>query len=633
MGSRASHQNIAKALGVDTIRGMRASRTELPRAVIRIAGDSGDGIQLTGGRVSAASAFSGQDVATLADFPAEIQAPAGSLPGVSGFQVHLSGSEALTPGDDADVLVALNPAALKVHLPALKKGGMVIVNRGAFRPADLRKAGMESNPLDDGSLDNFTLHAVDMSRLTREALAGTGLGPRESERCLNFFALGLLSWLFGLPVEPTLEWIAGKFAARPEMEKANAKALRAGFNFGETARLFQDIYALSPAPLPPGLYRTLDGNTATALALATLSRGAGVEVFLGGYPITPASGVLQACARMEGFGITTFQAEDEIAALGAALGASFAGSLGVSVTSGPGLALMSEILGLAVMAELPLVVIDVQRGGPSTGLPTKTEQADLLLALHGRHGEAPVPVLAPATPGDCFWVTLQAAEIAMKYMTPVLVLSEGSLAHGTEPFRVPDPAALKIFRPDLARADSAGRGPYERDPVTFARPWILPGTPGAAHCIGGLEKDVHGQVSYAPQNHQRMVSLRAAKVAGIAAGMPSAVLEEGSVDDDILVVGWGSTSGAITQAVREERALGRRVASLHLRALNPLPSGLGDLLERFSRILVPELNQGQLAGLLAGRFARKFSGLSKVQGLPFQVAEVRAAIAGLSGPE
>lgn len=594
--------------------------------VIRIAGDSGDGIQMTGGQVSATSAMAGNDVATLADFPAEIRAPAGTPAGVSGFQLQFSSSEVLTPGDQADALVAFNPAALRVHLPELKKGGVLILNRDAFGPAELRRAGLEHSPLDDGSLDNFTVHAVDMSRMTKETLAGSGLSAKETERCKNFFALGLLYWLYSRPLDPTLAWIAAKFESRPDLRAANEKVLRAGFNFGETARLFQDVYAVPRAPLQPGLYRSLDGNTAIALALATISHRTGVGVFLGSYPITPASSVLHACSRMEGHGITVFQAEDEIAALAAGLGASFAGNLGVSVTSGPGLALMSEMLGLAVMAELPLVVIDVQRGGPSTGLPTKTEQADLLMALSGRHGEAPLPVLAPRTPADCFSITLQAAQWAMKYMTPVLVLSDGTLAHGTEPFRIPDPEQIDLFRPVFADPDQTGRGLFERDPSTLARPWILPGTPGLEHRIGGLEKDERGQVNYTPENHQHMVRCRSDKVKGIAADLPPAHLVEGSVNDDLLVVGWGSTYGAITQAVREERALGRLVASLHLRALHPFPPGLEDVLGSFRQVLVAELNQGQLSWLLSARFGRIFPGLNKTQGIPFQVRELRQRI-------
>ncbi len=606
-------------------------RLPLDRVVVRIAGDSGDGIQVTGGQLTSTSALAGNDVATLPDFPAEIRAPAGTLPGVSGFQLQFSASEIMTPGDQADVLVAFNPAALKVHLKDLKRGGILIVNEDAFDENGLRKAGLAANPLDDGTLANTTLHRVAISRLTREALAETGLGAKDAERCKNFFVLGILYWLYGRPVEPTARWIRDKYAKRPELAAANEKVLRAGFNYGNTARIFQSVYEVPPARLEPGLYRNLDGNEAIALALASIAQRSGLRVVLGSYPITPASTVLHACSRLKSYGVVAYQAEDEIASIGAALGAAFGGALGVTATSGPGMALKGEMLGLATMVELPLLVFDIQRAGPSTGMPTRTEQSDLLMAMFGRHGESPLPILAPATPSDCFWITLEAARIAVRYRTPVIVLSEGYLASGSEPFRVPSPEQIPALDPAYLTDPERFSGTYARDPLTLARPWIPAGTPGLQHRIGGLEKDDLGQVSYDAQNHQRMVALRAGKIAGIAADIPPAHLEEGAIGDELLVVGWGSTYGAITQAVREERAAGRRVASLHLRHLNPLPGGLERLLGAFPRVLVPELNMGQLLWLLSARFHLDAVGFHKVQGVPFRVGEIRARIAELLG--
>ena len=606
-------------------------RQPLDRVVVRIAGDSGDGIQVTGGQLTATSALAGNDVATLPDFPAEIRAPAGTLPGVSGFQLQFSASEIMTPGDQADVLVAFNPAALKVHLKDLKRGGIVIVNEDAFDESGLRKAGYAASPLDDGTLANVTLHRVAISRLTREALAESGLSAKDAERCKNFFALGVLYWLYGRPIDPTARWIRDKYAKRPELAEANETVLRAGYNYGNTVRIFQSVYEVPPARLEPGLYRNLDGNEAIALALAAIAQRSGMSVVLGSYPITPASTVLHACSRLKPYRVIAYQAEDEIASIGAALGAAFAGALGVTTTSGPGLALKGEMLGLATMVELPLVVFDIQRAGPSTGMPTKTEQSDLLMAMFGRHGEAPLPVLAPATPSDCFWITIEAARIAIRYRTPVIVLSEGYLASGSEPFRVPRPEEIPAFDPGFLTDPARFAGTYARDPSTLARPWIPAGTPGLQHRIGGLEKDDLGQVSYDAQNHQRMVALRAGKVLGIASDIPPARLEEGALGDDLLVVGWGSTYGAITQAVREERAAGRRVASLHLRHLNPLPRGLGELLAAFPHVLVPELNTGQLLWMLSARFHLDAVGFHKVQGAPFRVGELRDRFAELLG--
>ncbi|MBP7149455.1 MAG: 2-oxoacid:acceptor oxidoreductase subunit alpha [Acidobacteria bacterium] len=609
----------------------RVPRRAISEVVVRLAGDSGDGIQLTGSQFTSTSALAGNDVATLPDYPAEIRAPAGTLPGVSGFQLQFSSHAILTPGDRPDALVAFNPAALKVNLRDLKRGGLIIANRDAFDEMNLKKAGYPVSPLDDGSLQNYIVHAVDMTRLTREALKGSGLATRDVDRCKNFFALGMLYWLYGRSLDPTVRWIEAKFRQKPELAAANEKVLRAGYNYANTVRIFQTVYEVPPARLAPGLYRNLDGNEAIALALAAIARRSGLQVFLGSYPITPASTVLHACSRLKAFGVTAYQAEDEIAGIGSALGASFAGALGVTSTSGPGLALKAEIAGLAVMVELPLLIIDVQRGGPSTGLPTKTEQADLLMALYGRHGEAPLPVLAAASPADCFWATIEAARIAIKYMTPVILLSEGYLANGSEPFRIPGPDEIPPVPVEHMRNPQRFEGTYVRDEATLARPWIPLGVAGLEHRVGGLEKDDLGRVSYDALNHQRMVGLRAAKVAGIADDIPPASLEEGERGDDLLVVGWGATYGAITQAVREERAHGRKVASLHLRYLNPLPRGLGDLLASFPRVLVPELNMGQLLWLLQARYRVDAIGYSKVQGLPFQVDEIRQRIGEILG--
>jgi 2-oxoglutarate ferredoxin oxidoreductase subunit alpha len=608
-----------------------SERIALDEVTIRLAGDSGDGIQVTGTQFTTTTALAGNDVATLPDYPAEIRAPVGTVPGVSGFQIQFSSNTVLTPGDQADVLVAFNPAALKVNLKDLKRGGILIVNKDTFDAQGFRKAGVDSNPLEDGSLEGYRVYEVELSRLTKETLKDSGLSSRDVERCKNFFALGMLYWLYGRSLDPTLEWIAQKFAQEPTVAAANAQVLRAGANYAETVRIFQTVYEVAPAPLAPGTYRNLDGNEAIALALAVAAQKSGLQVLLGSYPITPASTILHNAGKYKAFGVATFQGEDEIAGIGAALGASFAGALGVTTTSGPGMALKAEIAGLAVITELPLVIVDVQRGGPSTGLPTKTEQADLLMALFGRHGEAPMPVLAAASPGDCFWMTLEAARIAIKYMTPVILLSEGYLANGAEPFRVPSlddiPAIPARFLSD--REQFAGS--YQRDPSTLARPWIRPGTPALEHRIGGLEKDELGRVSYDPANHQRMVALRCAKVDGIADDIPHARLEEGDTGDDLLVVGWGSTYGAITTAVRDLRSRGTKVASLHLRYLHPLPRGLRELLARFPRVLCPELNMGQLQLLLQGRYRVEVQGFHKVQGQPFRVAEIKDRILELLG--
>lgn len=607
-------------------------REAVHAVTIRLAGDSGDGVQLTGGRFTSTTALAGNDLATLPDFPAEIRAPAGTLPGVSGFQIQFSSNDVLTPGDRADVLVAFNPAALKVNLPDLVRGGIVIANANAFADAaNLRKAGYEANPLDDESLAGYRVYAVEMTRLTREALAETGLPSRVVDRCKNFFALGMLFWLYGRDLDDTVDWIARRFRDAPDIADANEKVLRAGYNYSNTVRIFQTTYEVHRAEQEPGVYRNLDGNEAIALGLATVAEKSGLDVLLGSYPITPASTVLHRAARLRSHGVTAFQAEDEIASIGAAIGASFAGGLGATTTSGPGLALKGESIGLAIMAELPLLVIDIQRGGPSTGLPTKTEQADLLMALFGRHGEAPLPVIAPRSPGDCFWTIIEAARVAIESMTPVLVLSEGYIANGSEPWRIPDASEIPRIDPGFVTDPARFRGTYVRSERTLARPWIVPGTPGLEHRVGGLEKDEMGQVSYDPHNHERMVGVRAAKVEALADRLPPASLDEGSETDDLVVVGWGSTFGAITQAVREERRAGRRVASLHLRHLNPFPRGLGELLRRFPRVMVPELNTGQLQLLLRGRLGIESEGVHKVQGVPFRVGELRERISAALG--
>ncbi len=607
------------------------ARRALEGVTIRLAGDSGDGIQLTGGQMTLTSALFGNDIATLPDYPAEIRAPAGTLPGVSGFQLQFSSHDIMTAGDRPDVLVAFNPAALKVNLGELKRGGILIVNKDTFVDANLKKAGYAANPLEDGSLDDVRLFEVSVTKLTREALKESGLTVREIDRCKNFFALGMLYWLFNRPLDTTVQWLRDKFRRRPELAAANESVLRAGYNYALTIRMFQTTYEVAPASLEPGTYRHVDGNEAASLALAAIARKSGLDVFLGSYPITPASTVLHRAGRLKAYGVTTFQGEDEIASIGAAVGASFAGALGVTTTSGPGFSLKSEILGLAVAAELPLLVINVQRAAPSTGMPTKTEQADLLMALFGRHSEAPLPVLAPATPGDCFYVLIEAARLAIRYMTPVVVLSEGYLASGAEPWKIPDLEQIPDIDVSYAEAGDEFRGTFSRDAETLARPWIRPGTPGLENAVGGLEKDDLGHVSYDPLNHERMVRLREAKIAGIASDIPPAALEQGEPGDDLLVVGWGGTYGAITQAVGALRNEGYRVASLHLRHLNPLPRGLGALLGAFERVLVPELNTGQLQWLLKAKFLVDVEGLHKVQGQPFRVHEIRDRIVDMLG--
>jgi 2-oxoglutarate ferredoxin oxidoreductase subunit alpha len=609
-----------------------ASIEELKDAVIRFAGDSGDGMQLTGMQFTNTTAVVGNDLSTLPDYPAEIRAPAGSLPGVSAFQINFSSRDIRTPGDAPDVLVAMNPAALKTNLRDLKEGGILIVNSDAFTDQNLKKAGYAANPLEDGSLSKYQVYKLPISTLNANALKETSLSKKEIDRCKNFFALGLMFWLYDRPMETTLEWIRQKFKKNPSVVESNEKALKSGYYFGETAEVFKKHYRVPKAKLAPGVYRNITGNEATALGFIAASRLAGKPLFYASYPITPASDILHELSRHKNFGVETFQAEDEIAAAGAALGASFAGGLGLTGTSGPGLALKSETINLAVMTELPLVVIDVQRGGPSTGLPTKTEQADLLQALFGRNSESPVAIVAPATPADCFTMAIEAFRIAVAYMTPVVYLSDGYLANGSEPWLIPDPSSLpkiEIRHP----TDPANFHPYARNEKTFARPWATPGTAGLEHRIGGLEKqNITGNVSYDPQNHELMVKLRAEKIARIADDLPPLAVF-GKPEGEILVVGWGGTYGAITTAVEEMQKEGYAISSVHLRYLNPMPKNLKEILSRFETIIVPELNLGQLALLLRGRYLVDAKSLSKVQGQPFRVSEIIAGIKRMVEPK
>jgi 2-oxoglutarate ferredoxin oxidoreductase subunit alpha len=600
----------------------------LDRVTIRFAGDSGDGMQLTGDRFTSETAAFGNDLSTLPDFPAEIRAPAGSIPGVSGFQLHFADHDILTPGDAPDVLVAMNPAALRANIGDLPKGATLILNTDAFTPRNLDKAGYASNPLEDGSLGDYALHGVALTSMTVEALKDFDISKKEAERAKNMFALGLMSWLYHRPTEQTIAFLERKFAARPLIAKANVTAFKAGYNFGETTEVFAVSYEVKPARMRPGTYRNISGNLALSYGLIAASQLSGLPLFLGAYPITPASDILHELSKHKAFGVRTFQAEDEIAGVGAALGAAFGGSLGVTTSSGPGIALKAETIGLAVSLELPLLVIDIQRSGPSTGMPTKTEQADLLQVMFGRNGEAPVPVVAASTPSDCFHAAIEAARIALKYRTPVVLLSDGYLANGSEPWLLPDVAELPEISVEFAtEPNHEGEfWPYLRDETTLARPWALPGTPGLEHRIGGLEKaDGTGNISYDPENHDRMVHLRAAKVAGIAADIPPV-----EVDDQegarLLVLGWGSTYGPIGAAIRRVRAAGGKVAQAHLRHLNPFPANLGEVLRRYDRVLIPEMNLGQLRMLVRSQFLVDAIGLNRVRGLPFRAEELAGAI-------
>jgi 2-oxoglutarate/2-oxoacid ferredoxin oxidoreductase subunit alpha len=607
---------------------------ELDRVIIRFAGDSGDGMQLTGDRFTAETASFGNDLATLPNFPAEIRAPAGTLPGVSSFQLHFADHDILTPGDAPTVLVAMNPAALKANIDDLPPGATVIVDRSDFTDRALKKVGYETNPLEDESLVGYKVHALDLTGMTMTALKDFGLTRKEASRSKNMFALGLLSWMYGRPTEGTLKFLERKFAKHPAIRDANITAFRAGWNYGETTEDFAVSYEVKPAPLPPGRYRNITGNLALSYGLIAASQRSGLPLFLGSYPITPASDILHELSKHKRFGVRTFQAEDEIAGIGAALGAAFGGSLGVTTTSGPGIALKSETIGLAVSLELPLIVCDIQRGGPSTGLPTKTEQADLLQAMFGRNSEAPVPIVAPCSPGDCFDAALEAARIAVTYRTPVLLLSDGNLANGAEPWRIPAVGELPAINPGFATARNHGNGngarefwPYLRDPSTLARPWAIPGTAGLEHRIGGIEKaDGSGNISYDPDNHDHMVRLRQSKVDGIAASIAPLTVDDPTGDARLLVLGWGSTYGPIGAAVRRVRRAGRPVAQAHLRHLNPFPANTGEVLRSYDRVLVPEMNLGQLALLLRGRFLVDVQSYNRVRGLPFKAEELADVI-------
>ncbi len=606
----------------------------LDRVVIRFAGDSGDGMQLTGDRFTSETASLGNDLSTLPNFPAEIRAPAGTLPGVSSFQLHFADHDVLTPGDAPDVLVAMNPAALKANLTDLPRGGTIIANTDEFSKRNLAKVGYQDNPLEDGSLESWHLHALPLTSITVEALAAFALSRKDKERAKNMLALGLLSWMYSRPLEGTEAFLRSKFGAEPELLEANLTALRTGHAFGETTEDFAVRFEVAPAPMPPGTYRTVTGNQALALGLVTASHRSGLPLVLGSYPITPASDVLHALSALKRYGVTTLQAEDEIGAVGMALGAAFGGALGVSTTSGPGLALKSETIGLAVSTELPLVVIDIQRGGPSTGLPTKTEQSDLLQAFFGRNGESPVAVIAPQSPVDCFDTALEAVRIATTYRTPVIMLSDGYLANGSEPWLVPELADLPTLEVELATepngTDDKGKAvfhPYLRDPQTLARAWAVPGTAGLEHRLGGIEKaDVTGHISYDPDNHDLMTRLRAAKIEAIADGIPDVEVDDPSGTARVLVLGWGSTYGPIAAATRLVRATGVHVARAHLRHLNPFPSNLGEVLRAYDSVLLPEMNLGQLALLLRGRYLVDVHSHTSVRGLPFAAAGLAEVI-------
>ncbi len=598
--------------------------------VIRFAGDSGDGMQLTGDRFTSATASFGNDLSTLPDFPAEIRAPAGTLPGVSAFQIHFADHDIMTPGDAPDVLVAMNPAALKANINDLSANGTVIVNTDEFTKRAVQKVGYEANPLEDGSLEKFSVHQIPLTSLTVGALESFDVTKKEAERAKNMFALGLLSWLYSRPVDQTRDFLTEKFGRKPEILAANLAALEAGWSFGETTEAFEVQYEVGKAALPAGVYRNITGNLALSYGLVAAAQRTGLGMFLGTYPITPASDILHELSRHKRFGITTFQAEDEIAGIGAALGAAYGGSIGVTTTSGPGLALKSETLGLATALELPLLVIDVQRGGPSTGLPTKTEQSDLLQAMFGRNGEAPVPIVAPQSPGDCFYAAIEAIRIATQYRTPVLLLSDGYLANGAEPWRIPDVESL----PDLTVSfttepnDTDAKGepvfhPFLRDPETLARPWAIPGIPGLEHRIGGIEKaDVTGAISYEPDNHDYMVRTRQAKVDGIAHTIEPLSVDDPSGEADVLVLGWGSTYGPIAAACRKIRDSGLQVAQAHLRHLNPFPANTGEVLRQYRRVIIPEMNLGQLALLIRGKYLIDARAFNQVRGLPFRSEEL-----------
>ena len=610
---------------------------QLDRVIIRFAGDSGDGMQLTGDRFTQESAAFGNDLSTLPNFPAEIRAPQGTLPGVSSFQVHFADHDILTPGDAPDVLVAMNPAALKANLADMKPGTAIIVDSHDFSARNLSKAGYVDNPLENDTLADYALTALDLTGMTVAAVKEFGLSRKDAARAKNMFALGLLSWMYGRPTASTIDFLERRFAKAPDIRDANITAFRSGWNFGETTEAFAVQYEIKPAPMPAGTYRNITGNLALAYGLIAAGVQSGLPLFLGSYPITPASDILHELSKHKRFDVTTFQAEDEIAGVGAALGASFGGALGITTTSGPGLALKSETIGLGVMIELPLLVVDVQRGGPSTGLPTKTEQADLLQAMFGRNGESPVPIVAPQSPGDCFDAALEAARIAITYRTPVLLLSDGMLANGSEPWRIPELVDLPTIDPAFAtgpnRTTDDGEPefwPYLRDRETLARPWAIPGTPGLEHRIGGLEKgDGHGNISYDPANHDFMVRTRQAKIDRIADSLPPLEVDDPDGEARVLVLGWGSTYGPIGAACRRVRKAGLSVAQTHVRYLNPFPKDLGEVLKRYDAVLVPEMNLGQLSLLLRAKYLVDVVGYNHVRGLPLKAAELAEAITDL----
>ncbi|HVP13768.1 MAG TPA: 2-oxoacid:acceptor oxidoreductase subunit alpha [Phycisphaerae bacterium] len=603
---------------------------ELEEVTVRFAGDSGDGMQLVGTQFTRSSVIFGNDVCTFPDYPAEIRAPAGTLAGVSGFQITFSSHDILTPGDKVDALVALNPAALKASLGDVRPGGVVIVNEDAFGKTDLKKAGYETNPLEDDTLKKYQLYKVPISTLNRKALEGSGLGPKEVDRCKNFFSLGVVYWLYGRPMEPTIDWLDAKFGKNPVVCEANKKVLKAGYFFGETCEYITSAFKVAKATLPPGKYRRISGNEAISLGLITAAHLAGKDLFYGTYPITPASDILHTLAMYKNYRVKTFQAEDEIAAVCAAIGASFAGALAATGTSGPGLDLKGEAIGLAVMTELPLVIIDVQRGGPSTGLPTKPEQSDLLHAVFGRHGECPLCVIAASSPSDCFDAAIEASRIAMQHMTPVILLSDGFIANGEEPWRIPDYASLPKITVTHPTESNDGNGflPYQRDEDSV-RPWVLPGTPNLMHRIGGLEKkDVSGGVCYEPENHQRMTELRATKIANIAEKLPLQTVQ-GPAEGDLLVLTWGGTAGAAGTAVSRVQKRGCSVAFANVRHLHPLPRNLGPILANYRQVLIPELNTGQFRFLIRGHYGIDAVGLNKIQGKPFLVSEIESKIMNL----
>ncbi len=609
--------------------------SQLDRVVIRFAGDSGDGMQLTGDRFTAETASFGNDLSTLPNFPAEIRAPAGTLPGVSSFQLHFADHDILTPGDAPDVLVAMNPAALKANIEDLPRGGTVIADMHDFTDRNLGKVGYATNPLEDDSLSSYQVHALDLTGMTVAAVKEFGLTRKDAARSKNMFALGLLSWMYGRPTEGTISFLSTKFASKPQIRDANIAAFNAGHAFGETTESFAHSFRIDPAPMAPGKYRNITGNAALAYGLIAASHAADIPLFLGSYPITPASDVLHELSKHKNLGVVTFQAEDEIAAVGAALGASYGGALGITSTSGPGVALKSETIALGVMLELPLVICDIQRAGPSTGMPTKTEQADLLQVMFGRNGEAPLPVIAPQSASDCFDAAVDAARMAIRYRTPVILLSDGYLANGSEPWRLPDVTAIAPIDPDFATSTNHHSGdgsaeflPYLRDETTLARPWAVPGTKGLEHRVGGLEKDARtGAVSYDPNNHDEMVRTRAAKIAGIAADLPDVVVDDPSGAADVLVIGWGSTYGPIGAAVRRVRKMNKKVAHAHLRMLNPFPQNLAEVLRAYKTVLVPEMNLGQLSMLLRAAYLVDVQSFSRVRGLPLSPSELASELA------